>query len=168
MSAPTRQETFVAEIADAAARRARRRRHTAAQLEALAKARQDDPMRGVRAAREAPRCTGRNRRGQPCGAPAMRGADRCAQHGGRRRAGSDHPGNIRWLLSGRAHRALAIQETRREGRQALADLSPEEAILLARHTLASSSTLDLLAGANALRRARIDGGVEWRRWLGYR
>lgn len=164
--AMSRRAEFVAEIAQAARQRMRRRRPPSQrQLDALEAARAEDPMRGVIAARMAPRCGAMNRNGRPCGAPAMRGADRCAQHGGRMRAGPDHPGNVRWLLSGRAHLALAMQETRREGRRALAELSTEEAMLLARSAPASATMIDRLAGAIALRRARVDGGAEWSRWL---
>lgn len=157
---------FIAEIAKSARQRMRKsRRVSLGQLEALSVARHDDPTRGVRAARLSPRCSARNREGLPCGAPAMRGADRCHQHGGRMRAGPDHSGNVRWLLSGQAHRGLAMQETRREGRKALSGLSPKEAMLLARNMPGGASMFDRLSGAIALRRARDDGGAEWRRWL---
>ncbi len=81
------------------------------------------------------------------------------------RAGPDHPGNMRWLISGRAHRSLASQQTRREGRKALAELSFEEMALLARLVPEGTRMINRLAGAIALKQARIDGGVEWRRWL---
>lgn len=36
------------------------------------------------------RCGARNRKGNPCQAPAMRGKVRCRLHGGKSKAGMDH------------------------------------------------------------------------------
>jgi hypothetical protein len=98
----TRAE-FLAKVTKAAdrARKRRRRMRTVAEtsLDALADARDADPMRGVRAARQAPRCGKLRRNGQPCRAPRLRGATRCRWHGGLRQV-PDHPGNVRRLLSG--------------------------------------------------------------------
>lgn len=162
----SRRAAFIAEIAKAARKQARKpRRASAGQLAALETARAEDPMRGVRAAQRAPRCGAKNREGGPCGAPAMRGADRCAQHGGRMRAGPEHPGNMRWLLSGRAHRGMAVQEARRDARQALSALSAQDARLLASVLPANATAAIQADGAIALHRATTDDGVAWRRWL---
>ena len=161
-----RRQAFMVEIAEAARKAARKpRRASAGQLSALETARAEDPLRGVRAARAAPRCTAKNREGRPCAAPAMRGCDRCAQHGGRLRAGPNHPGNLRWLLSGRAHRGLAMQEARREAREALAALSIQEARTLQAALPADASAALRAAGAVALKRSADDDGAAWRAWL---
>lgn len=162
----SRRADFISEVAKKARERVRKpRRQSERQILALEEARMEDPMRGVNAARRASRCSARNRKGTPCGAPAMRGTDRCHQHGGRMRAGPDHPGNIRWLLSGRAHRGLAVQNARREAKEALETLSVKEAKLLASVLPANSSTSLRNDGVLALCRAKADGGETWRRWL---
>ena len=98
----TRAEFLVAvEKAEKKARKRRRPRIMArASLTALAAARAADPMRGVRAARLAPRCNKVKRSdGRPCRSPCLRGATRCERHGGLRQV-PNHPGNIRRLLGG--------------------------------------------------------------------
>lgn len=57
-------------------------------------------MRGIKVARQVPRC-GKVKRsdGQPCRAPRVRGATRCRWHGGLREV-PNHPGNVRRLLGG--------------------------------------------------------------------
>jgi hypothetical protein len=98
----TRSE-FLAEVAKAAAKAQRRRRRMRtideASLDALAEARKSDPMRGIRVARQVPRCGKVRTNGQPCQAPRLRNATRCRWHGGLRQVPS-HPGNVRRLLSG--------------------------------------------------------------------
>ena len=98
----TRAEFLSAvEKAEKKARKRRRPRVMAeASLDALAAARAADPMRGVHAARQAPRC-GKVKRsdGRPCRSPCLRGATRCERHGGLRQV-PNHPGNIRRLLGG--------------------------------------------------------------------
>lgn len=99
-----KQSEFLAQVAQAAEKVQRRRRRMRAvaetSLDALAEARETDSMRGVRAARQAPRC-GKIKRsdGQPCRAPRVRGATRCRWHGGLRQVPA-HPGNVRRLLGG--------------------------------------------------------------------
>ena len=98
----TRAEFLAAvEKAEKKARKRRRPRIMArASLTALAAARAADPMRGVRAARLAPRCNKVKRSdGRPCRSPCLRGATRCERHGGLRQV-PNHPGNIRRLLGG--------------------------------------------------------------------
>ena len=98
----TRSE-FLAEVAKAEKRARKRRRPRVmaeTSLDALAAARAADPMRGVRAARLAPRCNKVKRSdGRPCRSPCLRGATRCERHGGLRQV-PNHPGNIRRLLGG--------------------------------------------------------------------
>ncbi len=95
---------FLAEVAKAAElfQKRRRRMRTVAEtsLDALAEAREADPMRGVRAARQVARC-GKVKRsdGMPCRAPRVRGTTRCRWHGGLRQV-PHHPANVRRLLSG--------------------------------------------------------------------
>ena len=98
----TRSEFLAAvEKAEKRARKRRRPRVMAeTSLDALAGAREADPLRGVRAARLVPRCgkiktTDR----RPCKSPCVRGGTRCWRHGGLRQAPS-HPGNIRRLQGG--------------------------------------------------------------------
>ncbi len=83
----TRAE-FMAEVAKAAERFQKRRRRMRAvsevSLDALAEAREADPMRGVRAARRVARCGKLRTNGKPCQAPRVRGATRCRWHGGLR------------------------------------------------------------------------------------
>ena len=98
------REEFLAAVekAEKRARKRRRRPRVMAEtsLDALAAAREADPMRGVRAARQAPRC-GKVKRTdrRPCKSPCVRGGTRCWRHGGLRQV-PDHPGNIRRLLGG--------------------------------------------------------------------
>ena len=99
----TRAE-FMVEVSKAAdlyqKRRRRMRVMSEASLDALAEARQKDPLRGVRAARLVPRCgkvKSTDRR--PCKSPCVRGGTRCWRHGGLRQNPS-HPANIRRHLDG--------------------------------------------------------------------
>jgi hypothetical protein len=105
---------FLAEVAKAAEKVQRRRRRmrviAETSLDALAEARGADPMRGVRAARQVPRCGKLRSNGRPCQAPRLRGATRCRWHGGLRQV-PEHPGNIRRLLSG-AYAAQAAYKVR--------------------------------------------------------
>lgn len=166
MASTNRPARLIAEIAKAVGDRPRKPKNTSrAQLANLEQAREADPMRGVRAARCALRCTATNRDGRPCMAPAMRGTDRCAQHGGRMRAGAQHKGNQRRLLSGKAHRGLAMQEARREGREALEALASAEARILADALPGGASGLLQAKGAAALQKSGTDGGEAWRLWL---
>lgn len=54
---------------------------------------------GLMAIQAAPRCQSKKRNGEPCRNPAVRGARRCAIHGGRVEV-PDHPANIRRFLTG--------------------------------------------------------------------
>jgi hypothetical protein len=54
---------------------------------------------GLMAIQAAPRCQSKKRSGEPCRNPAVRGARRCAIHGGRVEV-PDHPANIRRFLTG--------------------------------------------------------------------
>ena len=54
---------------------------------------------GLMAIQAAPRCQSKKRNGEPCRNPAVRGARRCAIHGGRVEVPS-HPSNIRRFLTG--------------------------------------------------------------------
>ena len=98
----TRAE-FMEEVAKAAVlfqkRRRRPRVMAETSLDALAEAREADPMRGVRAARRAARWRKRRTNGKLCQAPCVRGATRCRWHGGLRMVPA-HPGNVRRLLGG--------------------------------------------------------------------
>ncbi len=98
-----KRNEFMVEVSKAADRFQRRRRRmrvmSEASLEALAEARQKDPLRGVRAARRVARCGKRRTNGRLCQAPRVRGATRCRWHGGLRQV-PDHPGNVRRLLGG--------------------------------------------------------------------
>jgi len=166
MASKNRRLRLIAEIAEAVRDRSKKPRNASrAQLANLERAREADPLRGVKAARCAPRCSATNREGRPCMAPAMRGTDRCAQHGGRIRAGAHHKGNQQWLLSGKANRGLALQEARREGREALDALSPSEAMILADALPRHATGLLRAKGAIALRKYSQDGGRAWIEWL---
>lgn len=163
MKPPSRREKFVAAVARAARKRHRPRRQSEAQLDNLARARKADPLRGLRAAAQAPRCSTRNRAGLPCRAMAMRGTDRCHAHGGRMRAGPDHPGNVRALLSGRLHRGARMQRIRQEGRAAEEELTPEERRVAAE--LAQGDGFAHAEAVLALRQGRHDGGRAWLAWV---
>lgn len=163
MKPPSRRERFVAEVAAAARKRHAPRRQSPEQLENLDRARKADPLRGLRAAAQAPRCSARNRAGLPGRAMAMRGTDRCHAHGGRMRAGPDHPGNVRALLSGRLHRGLRMQAIRREGRKAWEELTPEERRIAA--DLAQGDSFAAAEVALALVQARHDGARAWSAWV---
>ena len=54
---------------------------------------------GLMAIQAAPRCQSKKRNGEPCRNPAVRGARRCAIHGGRVEV-PDHPANTRRFLTG--------------------------------------------------------------------
>jgi hypothetical protein len=54
---------------------------------------------GLMAIQAAPRCQSKKRNGEPCRNPAVRGARRCAIHGGRVEV-PNHPSNIRRFLTG--------------------------------------------------------------------
>lgn len=81
------------------------------------------------------------------------------------RAGAQHKGNQRWLLSGKANRGLAMQEARREGREALDALSPAEALILADALPRHASEPLRARGAIALRKYSQDDGRAWRQWI---
>ena len=72
---------------------------------------------GLAAARRAPRCQATRRDGQPCRAPALRGATRCIKHGGRVEV-PEHPHNIRRFLSGGMHKAIRRNDDFRDGKAA--------------------------------------------------
>ncbi len=98
----TRSEFLAAvEKAEKRARKRRRPRVMAeASINALAGAREADPMRGVHAARLVSRCGKVKSTDQrPCKSPCVRGGTRCWRHGGLKQNPS-HPGNIRRLLNG--------------------------------------------------------------------
>lgn len=63
------------------------------------------------AARQAPRCHARTRRGTLCQAPACAGRDRCRMHGGRSRQGVAHG---RYVHGQRTRQALAERQAVRE------------------------------------------------------
>ena len=103
---------FMEEVAKASVlfqkRRRRPRVMVETSLDALAEAREADPLRGVRAARRAARCRKRRTNGKLCQAPCVRGATRCRWHGGLRQV-PDHPGNVRRLLGGTYARQAAYK-----------------------------------------------------------
>ncbi len=163
MKPPSRRERFIAEVAAAARKRHAPRRQSPEQLNNLARALKADPLRGLRAAAQAPRCSARNRAGLPCKCPAMRGATKCSQHGGRREAGPEHRGNQTWVLSGKAHRGARMQRIRQEGREAWEELTPEERRIAA--DLARGDGFAAAEAALALRQGRHDGGRAWHAWV---
>lgn len=166
MTSNNRRASFIAEVAVAVRDSPRLPRHqSASQIDALKRSRAEDPLRGVRAAQCAPRCCSTNRTGRPCMAPAMRGTDRCAQHGGRMRAGPRHRGNQLWMLSGKAHRGLSMQATRTAGQNALGDLTREELSALWSALGTSASGYAVAAAALALVDARMNEGSSWVEWL---
>jgi hypothetical protein len=65
---------------------------------------QQGRVKGLKAMMGAKRCNARRRDGNPCQAPAMRGAQRCMKHGGRVEVPA-HPHNIKRFLSGEMYRA---------------------------------------------------------------
>lgn len=99
-----KRSDFLSEVAKAAGKAQRRRRRMRTihenSLDALTAARAEDPARGVRAARQVPRC-GKIKKsdGRPCRAPRIRGASKCRWHGGLREV-PNHPGNVRRYLGG--------------------------------------------------------------------
>jgi hypothetical protein len=103
---------FMEEVAEAALRFQKRRRRLRSvsenSLRALDEARAEDPLRGVKAARRAPRCTKIRTNGKPCRAPAIKGVELCRWHGGLRRR-PDHIGNVRRFLDGTYARQSAYK-----------------------------------------------------------
>ncbi|MFQ5624680.1 MAG: HGGxSTG domain-containing protein [Paracoccaceae bacterium] len=80
---------------------------------------------GLIAARAAPRCQARRRDGQPCRAPALKGARRCLKHGGRVEVPA-HPHNVRRFLSGEMHRALLLHRRYLRNRKLISSLSRDD------------------------------------------
>lgn len=158
-----RYDRFLEQVIAAASRRKKTRRPlTERDLEQLAEMRAKCGDGGVRAMWRAPRCSAKNRAGKRCGAPAMRGTDRCAQHGGRLRV-PEHPSNIRRLP--KLLRGRELQRIRKERVAMLQHLTIQERRVLANVLGPEARFEDEYWGAFALLLARKDDGVAWRKWL---
>lgn len=72
--------------------------------------------KGLEAIRNAPRCQSMKRDGTPCSQPAVRGARRCAIHGGRVEVPS-HPSNIRRFMTGTLTVAVRTPRTKSHGEE---------------------------------------------------
>lgn len=162
-----RSELFREAVAQAARKGGRHRPKLPSDgsLEALAAAREADPMRGVREARQAARCGATCKRtGRPCRQPAVRGATRCRMHGGLREA-PEHPANLRRYWNGRLDRGLAMAAARKRWREAWAALTIEQRMTVAAVLPAGARAADRGRGALALLVLEQDGGRAWRKWM---
>ena len=81
--------------------------------------------RGLRAMQKAPRCRSKRKDGQSCKKAAMRGATRCATHGGRMEV-PDHPSVIKRFMSGKMHEAIRKQEAFMEGKEVWESMTHRE------------------------------------------
>ncbi len=89
-------------------------------------------QKGLDAMHAAPKCQAKRRDGQPCQAAAIRGATRCAKHGGRVEV-PDHPANIRrfmdgTLTAGWRHRPRGSSDPETDARGALDSMTWREKI----------------------------------------
>jgi hypothetical protein len=91
-----RRERFLKEVARAA-REARPKKPRGARMPENLSA--EGRRKGLQAIKDAPRCQSIRRDGKPCSNAAVRGARRCASHGGRVEV-PDHPANIRRFFNG--------------------------------------------------------------------
>ncbi len=167
MKTMTRAE-FLAEVAGAAEKAQRRRRRMRAvsevSLDALAEAREADPMRGIRAARRVARCGKLRTNGKPCRAPRVRGATRCRWHGGLRQV-PHHPGNVRRLMGGVYARQAAYKMRMKTMGEFWLKLHPDEQQYL-REFLTREEWKDMHL-VDFAARALLEGKENYQAWANF-